>query len=191
MTLIVFYFTTPAPTPPRMFQITSLMTRSLSFSWQAPVTLNGVLSGYQLSCQPLLPGIPPPQTLTPGHSAVVYTLSPLYPGVGYNCSIVARNNVGPSDPVYISGTTLETGTSVYVVCIPCLVLLVYHLHLISHRFNMFQICPCLTVLFDDKVIMHISFWVTLITRRWRLSCSSYWINPRSTIMPFRLANEQY
>ena len=103
----------PAPTPPWMFQITSVMTTSLSFSWQAPLILNGVLTGYQLSCQPLLPGIPPPQTLNT--AAVMDMLSNLYPGVGYNCSIVARNSAGPSDPVYISGTTLETGTSVYVV----------------------------------------------------------------------------
>ena len=101
----VLYF--PAPTPPRMFQITSVMTTSLSFSWQTPMTLNGVLTGYQLSCQPLLSSIPLPQPLNT--TAVMVTLSNLYPGVGYNCSIVARNSAGPSDPVYISGTTLETG----------------------------------------------------------------------------------
>ena len=119
---VFFSLSILAPTPPRMFWITSVMTRSLSFSWQAPVTLNGVLTGYQLSCQPLLPGIPLPQILNPGPTAVMVTLSGLYPGVGYNCSIVARNSAGPSDPVYISGSTLETGTSVYVVCIPYLVL---------------------------------------------------------------------
>ena len=101
----VLYF--PAPTPPRMFQITSVMTRSFRFSWQTPVTLNGVLTGYQLSCQLLLPGFPLPQPLNT--TAVMVMLSSLYPGVGYNCSIVAWNSAGPSDPVYISGTTLETG----------------------------------------------------------------------------------
>ena len=107
----VLYY--PAPTPPRMFQITSVMTTSFSFSWQTPVTLNGVLTGYQLSCQPLLSGIPLPQTLNT--AAVMAMLSSLYPGVGYNCSIVARNSAGPSGPVYSSGTTLETGTSVYLI----------------------------------------------------------------------------
>ena len=96
-----------------MFQITSVMTRSLSFSWQIPETLNGVLVGYQLSCQPLLPGIPSSQFLTPGPTAVVETVSGLYPGVRYNCSIVVRNFDGPSDPVYINGTTLETGMYMY------------------------------------------------------------------------------
>ena len=116
----------PAPTPPQMFRITSVMARNLSFSWQVPMTLNGALVGYQLSCQPLLSGIPLPQTLNPGPTAVMAMLSNLYPGVGYNCSIVGRNSAGPSDPVYINGTTLETGTSVYVVCIPNLMLLCYH-----------------------------------------------------------------
>ena len=101
-----------------MFQITSLMTRSLRFSWQAPLTLNGNLTGYQLSCQPLRPGIPPSQMLTPG-PAVMTMLSGLYPGVGYNCSIVARNSAGPSDPVYSSGTTLETGMYMYLILCSC------------------------------------------------------------------------
>ena len=112
--MCLFILSFLAPTSPRMFQITSVMTTSLSFSWQTPMTLNGVLTGYQLSCQPLLPGIPPPQTLTPGHTAVVYMVSALYPGVGYNCSLVARNSAGPSDPAYISGTTQETGVYMYI-----------------------------------------------------------------------------
>ena len=122
------YFTSfLAPTPPQMFQITSVMTTSLSFSWQVPRTLNGNLTGYQLFCQPLRPGIPPSQMLTPGPTAVMTMLSGLYPGVGYNCSIVARNSAGPSDPAYTNGTTLQTGTSVYVVCIHYLVLYVTNL----------------------------------------------------------------
>ena len=88
-----------------------MMTTSFSFSWQTPMTLNGVLTGYQLSCQPLLSSIPLPQPLNT--TAVMATLSSLYPGVGYNCSIVARNSAGPSDPVYIGGSTQEAGTYRY------------------------------------------------------------------------------
>ena len=98
-----------------MFRITSVMTTRLNFSWQVPMTLNGALTGYQLFCQPLRPGIPPSQTLTPGPTAVMTMLSGLYPGVEYNCSIVARNGAGPSDPVYISGTTQETGIYMYLI----------------------------------------------------------------------------
>ena len=44
----------------------------------------------------------------------------------YSVHLVGVNSAGPSAPVNISGTTLETGTSVYVVCIPNLMLLCYH-----------------------------------------------------------------
>ena len=116
--MLFILLSVPAPTPPRMFQITSVMTRNLSFSWQEPVTPNGVLTGYQLSCQPLLLGIPLPQSLntTVVMTVVMVMLSNLYPGVGYNCSIVARNSAGPSDPVYINGTTLETGMYIHLFC---------------------------------------------------------------------------
>ena len=123
-----FVLSFPAPTPPRMFRITSVMTTSFSFSWQSPLTLNGVLVGYQLSCQPLLPGIPPSQTLTPAPTAVMVMLSGLYPGVGYNCSIAATNPAGSSDPVYSStGTTQETGMYMYIH-VPYSVLLCFKLH---------------------------------------------------------------
>ena len=122
--ILDFVLPFPAPTPPRMFQSTSVMPTSFSFSWQRPLVLNGVLVAYQLSCQPLLPGIPSPQSLTLGPAAVAGTMSGLNPGVGYNCSIGARNNDEVSDPVYSTGTTQETGTSIYVVCVPYLVLYV-------------------------------------------------------------------
>ena len=124
---MLVHYLFPAPTPPRMFQITSVMTTSLSFSWQVPMTLNGALTEYQLSCQPLRPDIPPSQMLTPGPTAVMAVLSGLYPGVEYNCSIVARNGAGPSDPVYNSGTTPETGMYMYIH-VPYSVLLCFKLH---------------------------------------------------------------
>ena len=89
------------------------------------MTLNGNLTGYRLSCQPLLPDIPTPQPLTPGPTAVMAMLSNLYPGVGYNCSIVARNGAGLSTPVNISDTTLETGIHIHL---PHSVLLCFMLH---------------------------------------------------------------
>ena len=93
-----------------MFQITSVTTTSLSVSWQAPAVTNGILTGYQLTCQPELPvGIPSPPTLTPGPTVNTAVLPNLSPGVSYNCSIVANNSAGSSDPVYAVGTTTETG----------------------------------------------------------------------------------
>ena len=99
-----------APEPPRMFQITSVMTNRLRFLWQTPAVTNGVLIGYQLSCQPELPvGIPSPSILTPGPTVNTTILPNLSPGVRYNCSIAARNSAGSSDPVHAVGTTTETG----------------------------------------------------------------------------------
>ena len=92
-----------------MFQITSVTTTSLSFSWQAPSVTNGILTRYQLSCEPWLQGIPSPSSLTPGDAVKTAMLPNLSPGVRYNCSIVARNSAGPSDPVYALRTTTETG----------------------------------------------------------------------------------
>ena len=99
-----------APGPPQMFQITSVTTINISFSWQAPAVLNGMLVGYQLSCQPmLLAGIPSPPIFSSGPSVNTALLPNLFPGVRYNCSIVASNSAGSSDPVYAVGTTTETG----------------------------------------------------------------------------------
>ena len=108
-----FTFPLPvAPGPPRMFQITSVTTTSLSFSWQEPAVLNGMLTGYNLSCQPVLPAnIPSPPILSPGPTVNTALLPALFPGMRYNCSIMARNSAGSSDPVHAVGTTTETGTS--------------------------------------------------------------------------------
>ena len=87
-----------------------MTTTSLSFSWQAPTVTNGELTGYNLSCQPELPvDIPSPSFLTPGNTMNTAELGNLSPGVRYNCSIVANNSAGSSDPVHAIGTTTETG----------------------------------------------------------------------------------
>ena len=99
-----------APEPPQMFQITSATTINISFSWQTPAVLNGILTGYQLTCQPVpLAGIPSPPILSSGPSVNTALFPNLSPGLRYNCSIVARNSAGSSDPVYTVGTTTETG----------------------------------------------------------------------------------
>ena len=93
-----------------MFQITSVTATSLSFSWQAPTVTNGVLTGYQLSCQPELPEISSPHqlSLAPAESGAI--LHDLSPGMRYNCCIAARNSEGSSKLVYAIETTLEIGT---------------------------------------------------------------------------------
>ena len=92
-----------------MFQITAVTTTSLSFSWQQPTNPNGAIVRYQLSCQPLLLGIPTPESLSPGPTARMAVLADLHPGVRYNCSIGASNSAGLSDLVYTDDTTTEIG----------------------------------------------------------------------------------
>jgi len=101
-----------APTAPRIFRITAVTTTNLSFSWQQPANPNGEITGYQLSCQPLLLGIPSPEHLSQGPTARMAVLADLHPGVRYNCSIGARNSAGLSDLVYADGTTMEIGRSI-------------------------------------------------------------------------------
>ena len=93
-----------------MFQITSVTTTTLSFSWQEPAVLNGMLTGYNLTCQPELPvGIPSPSILNTEPTVNTAMLPDLFPGVRYNCSIVASNSAGSSDPVYAVDNTTEAG----------------------------------------------------------------------------------
>ena len=97
-----------------MFRITAVTTTSLSFSWQEPANPNGVITGYRLSCQPLLSGIPTPEPLSAGPTARMAVLADLHPGVGYNCSIGAWGSAGPSNLVYADGTAMEIGRDIYV-----------------------------------------------------------------------------
>ena len=92
-----------------MFQITAVTTNSLSFSWQEPATANGEITRYELSCLPLLSGIPTPQPLTPVPTARMAMLTDLLPGVRYNCSIGAENGAGPSPLIYADRITVEIG----------------------------------------------------------------------------------
>ena len=110
----LFHFT--APTPPRIFSITAVMTNNLSFSWQEPTNPNGVATGYELSCLPLLLGIPTPQPLRLGPTDQTTVLANLHPGVTYNCSIRSSNGAGHSNLVYAAGTTQETGAVLTVSC---------------------------------------------------------------------------
>ena len=103
-----------APEPPQMFQIISVTTTNIRFSWQEPAVLNGILTGYNLSCQPVLPAnIATPPILSTGSTVNTALFPNLSPGVRYNCSIVASNSVGSSNPVHAIGTTTETGIRLY------------------------------------------------------------------------------
>lgn len=54
-----------------------------------------------------------PQLLMAVSTLRMTVLDNLYAGVGYNCSIRARNSAGLSDPVYTDDTTTEIGRFVH------------------------------------------------------------------------------
>ena len=97
-----------------MFRITAVTTTSLSFSCQEPPNPNGAITGYRLSCQSLLLGIPTPEPLSPGPTAQMVMLVNLLPGVRYNCSIAAVNGAAQSQLIYADETTIEIGKDVHV-----------------------------------------------------------------------------
>ena len=63
-------------------------------NWMAPNETNGALTGYQLTCEPQLDGIPTPPAMT--SSMVSATISNLRNGVNYSCTVRARNEAGLS-----------------------------------------------------------------------------------------------
>ena len=79
-----------------MLQCSQLPNDPLSYmcNWTAPTVTNGVLAGYELTCQPGLEGIPPPPISTP--SMISATVSSLRNGVNYTCTVKARNQGGLS-----------------------------------------------------------------------------------------------
>ena len=94
-----------------MLQCSQLPNDPLSYTcnWMAPTVTNGVLAGYELTCQPRLEGIPSPPVLTPSMTSA--TVSSLRNGVNYTCTVRARNQGGLSlASVPTSFYTTEIGT---------------------------------------------------------------------------------
>ena len=94
-----------------MLQCSQVPSDPLSYTcnWMPPSVTNGVLSGYELSCEPGLDGIPMPPAIAT--STGLATVSGLRNGVNYTCTVRARNEGGrslPSTPV--SFYTVEIGT---------------------------------------------------------------------------------
>ena len=90
------------------FKNTAVSESSLSFSWSQPSIAGNLTTGYNLTCVPLLTGIPLPQSLQLATSA---TVARLRSGVTYNCSIFTITDQGHSQPLTLSNSTSETGTA--------------------------------------------------------------------------------
>ena len=93
------------------FKNTAVSESSLSFSWSQPSIAGNLTTGYNLTCVPLLTGIPLPQSLQLAPTATSATVAGLRSGVTYNCSIFTITDQGHSQPLTLSNSTSETGTA--------------------------------------------------------------------------------
>ena len=92
----------------------SVSETSLTFCWSQPSTGAHLITGYNLTCAPLLTGIPFPQSrpqLEPILTSA--TLSGLFSGVPYNCSISTISDRGSSLPASLYITTNDSGIYLY------------------------------------------------------------------------------
>ena len=86
-----------APEPPMSLLCAADANNPLSYTcnWLAPTVTNGVLTGYQLTCDPQLQGIQP---ATETSSMISTTVSNLKNGINYTCTVQARGEGGLSLP---------------------------------------------------------------------------------------------
>ena len=82
---------------------------SLTISWDQPSRGAGLTTGYNLTCAPLLAGIPVPNSLLLAPTLTTTTVTGLYVGASYNCSVFTITDQGSSLPVTLSISTIETG----------------------------------------------------------------------------------
>ena len=101
--------------PVNDFKGKEISTNSLSFHWSPPSIGANLTTAYKLTCVPLLAGIPVRQSLplplTLAPTATMATVTKLFPGVPYNCSITTHNKYGSSQPSALSLSTFETSKS--------------------------------------------------------------------------------
>ena len=82
----------------------------LEVTWQPPQLGPNLTTAFTLTCTPLLAGIPLPLPVsTESGEELGLSLSELYAGVEYNCSVVTVTAQGHSEPVSIIQATQEIG----------------------------------------------------------------------------------
>ena len=101
---LVMCFTVPAG-PPHHFLGVAESSISISVSWSAPETPNGVITEYQLQCS----GGGQVFNWTVMGSQTTTTLSGLLPYTNYSCSITAHTSVGGGPAATVNVTTAQDG----------------------------------------------------------------------------------
>ena len=109
------------------------------FTWGHPRIGTRLTTHYDLTCIPLLQGIPTPPALSLSDTETAVEMSGLYSGVTYNCSIYTVTAEGSSQPKHLIISSPEIGK--------CTVFSVYshkHIHLFtapSSAPEMFEAVP--------------------------------------------------
>ena len=101
---LMMFCTVPSG-PPRQFSGVAESSISISVSWSAPETPNGVITEYQLLCS----GGGQVFNRTVMGSQTTTTLSGLLPYTSYSCSITAHTSVGGGPAVTTSVITEQDG----------------------------------------------------------------------------------
>ncbi len=119
MILFIYFliFAGPGPGPdgsPRQFLITYMTSRTFNLTWLAPDPFfqNGVITSYNVTCKEqgqdtIAPSYPRVYTIDPYPGSI--TVDNLRPDTDYECSVIAINSAGSSDPVSDSSITDEDG----------------------------------------------------------------------------------
>ena len=107
-----------ASSPVEQFELTESSSSSLTFSWTPPSVVTAFMPGFNLTCEPLLEGIPPPEALTLGSSTPMATVTGLSPGVPYSCSVTTIGPLGVSEPLTVNHTTSEIGIYIHFIMSP-------------------------------------------------------------------------
>ena len=91
---------------------------TFNLSWMPPSIAAHLTTGYNLTCLPLLAGIPAPETLELLPTATTAAVTGLFHGVIYNCSITTVGGVGASEPQTVILTTAESSKHFHKLCCP-------------------------------------------------------------------------
>lgn len=123
-TLTCFLSHVVAPLEPAGFQMNSVNSTAVQFSWKAPLDSpsTGDVNSYLLDCQPIPSKLPfpiafPAASLTASADGMfVMTLNGFVPGTLYHCSLLAINPAGNGAIITSSDLTKEEGIIVYPKC---------------------------------------------------------------------------
>ena len=99
--------------PPRQFFGIAKSSNSITVSWSAPATPNGVITEYQLQCS----GGGQVFSRTVMGSQTTTTLSGLLPYTSYSCNITAHTSVGGGPAATTSVTTEQDSESIMIICV--------------------------------------------------------------------------